>query len=395
MKRLIKKSQFDNIDSLRFLAVFAIIISHSFITSNQQIRVSTLFSDLRQVTANLSTAAYSLLFILTGFLNTWTTFEERFIYKKMNVLRFYMRRLIGVLPVYLLLFLIGYYIMPGIKTSVPVDKVQEISWLRYLSFSFNQGYVENLNPVHAVLGNMWSIAISIQFVIIWPLLMNLFRRNETTLFIICFILFGVSAYFWSGNPSYRFSTFNCLLDFVAGSYLAYFCFFRYKPYNWLKTVTHRSIAFMYALFFSLILFKARFYRLFPDYQFELIYLAERLIISALLTFFVFEQHFNSHSLLKLAKLKIFTAPGKFAFGLYAYHALGIIMGYAILNFLDLQESMVIVLLFKPILALVVTSVLAVVSYEFFEKKFTRLKVNYSPTREFNPLKTEDVKAKSA
>jgi peptidoglycan/LPS O-acetylase OafA/YrhL len=357
--------------------------------------VSTLFSDLRQVTANLSTAAYSLLFILTGFLNTWTTFEERFIYKKMNVLRFYMRRLIGVLPVYLLLFLIGYYILPGIKTSVPIDKVQEISWFRYLSFSFNQGYVENLNPVHAVLGNMWSIAISIQFVIIWPLLMNFFRRRETTLYVLCFLLFGVSAYFWSEDSSYRFSTFNCLLDFVAGSYLAYFCFFRYKPYNWLKSVTHRSIAFMYALFFSLVLFKVRFYRLFPELQFELIYLIERITITALLTFFVFEQHFNSHSLLKLAKLKIFTSPGKFAFGLYVYHALGIIMGYSILNFLDLQESMVIVLLFKPVMALIVTSVLAVISYEFFEKRFIRLKINYTPTREFNPLKTEDAKAKSA
>ena len=113
MKRLIKKSHFDNVNALRFLAFFGIFISHCFITDNQQVKVSTLFTDLLQVTGNLNNVCYSLLFLLTGFLNTWTIFEERFIYKKMNLLRFYMRRILGMLPLYFLVFLINFvYLQP-------------------------------------------------------------------------------------------------------------------------------------------------------------------------------------------------------------------------------------------------------------------------------------------
>jgi hypothetical protein len=53
-----------------------------------------------------------------------------------------------------------------------------------------------------------------------------------------------------------------------------------------------------------------------------------------------------------------------------------------------------VLLLEPLLGLIVTSALTVISHEFFEKKFLRRKKNYQPSREYNPVDLQDVTKKS-
>jgi peptidoglycan/LPS O-acetylase OafA/YrhL len=401
MKRLIRKSHFDNIYAIRFLAFLAIFVSHGFITSNQQLNVSTLFMDLRQFTGNLNSAAYSLVFILTGFLNTWGIFEERFIYKKMNVLRFYMRRLLTLLPLYLLVFFFAYYVSPNAITGLDSSVNHEIPGWAYLSFLSNffyNGPPEIINPgnmANLISGNMWSVAVTFQFIIFWPLLMNYFRRNETWLFLCCAITFVVAAVFMSHQPGFRFNTLNLLIDFTAGAYLAYFSFFKYSLYNNLKRNTRRTNAAVYIAFFLYLIFREKILGRFESFPDQLIFIAERIAIAGALAYFVFEQNFGSNSILKMAKLKIFNYPGKLVFGLYVYHAAGIILGYHIMSFLIDKQGAASVLLLENFLALLITLVLTLVSHEFFEKKFLRRKKNYQPTREYNPVGLQDVKTKPA
>lgn len=396
MKRLIRKSHFDNVDALRFLAFLAIFMSHCFITNNQQLDVSSLFSDLRQVTANLNSAAYSLLFILTGFLNTWSIFEERFIYKRMNVLRFYVRRALSLLPLYFVIFLLGYFLLPGIKTGFENDLPSTVSAGGYLSFLFNFSYDGASSPLYRIMGNMWSVAVMVQLVIVWPLLMNYFRRNETWLFLLGMLAFTGSAWFFAGEESFRFNTLNILCDFISGAYLAYFSFFKYRLYGRLKQTSRRTIGMIYLLFAAFILFRSQVYlRLSGDLPVQLIFIIERLLVTAALTFFIFEQNFSSNSLLKLAKLKIFNRPGRMSYGLYVWHATGIIAGYYVMNFLFDKQTAALVILFEPFIALIITFVLAKFSYEFIEKRFVNLKKNYQPSREYNPVGLDDIKTKSA
>ncbi len=395
MKRLIKKSHFDNINSLRFLAFFGIFFSHCFITDNQQVEVSSLFLDMRQVTGNLNSVCYSLLFLLTGFLNTWTIFEERFIYKKMNLLRFYMRRILGMLPLYFLLFLLGFFILPNVDTGIPDSTNQPIGIAEYLGFIFNYHYIDTGNPIQGVLGNMWSIAVSFQFILIWPLLMANFRRKEMTLFVIAMLAFIGSAWMWSQDDSFRYSTLNVMCDFIVGSYLAYFCFFKYKLYIFLKKQTRRTIGFIYLAFFGVLIFlKPIEFRMqmIPE---QLVFIIERVVLTLTLAFFVFEQNFSSNSVFKLAKLRIFNYPGKHAYSMYAYHAIGIILGYRIMKFIVSEENLTSVLLIEPLIAFAITFALAIFSTEYFEKKFIRRKKNYNPTREYNPVGINDAKTKPA
>ncbi|MEZ5173176.1 MAG: acyltransferase [Bacteroidia bacterium] len=397
MKRLIKKSHFDNIHALRFIAVLWIFISHCFVTNNEQVRVSSLFTDVRQVSINLNHLAYSLLFILTGFLNTWTIFEERFIYKKMNVLRFYMRRILGILPLYLVIFLLGFFLLPALSFDLPVSQSMPVDMLQYLLLFFNFSYFDTYSPLDGVLGNMWSIAVTMQFILVWPILMTYFRRKESTLIILGLLAFGAGAWFYyePDKEQFRYNTLNILCDFMAGAFVAYFSFFKYKTHIFLKKQTKRTIGFIYLVFFAIIIFKSRILFRFHEVPPQVLFIVERLLLTAALAFFLFEQTFSSNSVLKLSKLKIFNPPGKIAYSIYAYHAFGIILGYKVLTFLVSEQSQLAVLLFLPLISLAITSVIALFSTEYFEKKFTRRKKNYNPTREYNPVGLQDVKTKSA
>ena len=60
-----------------------------------------------------------------------------------------------------------------------------------------------------------------------------------------------------------------------------------------------------------------------------------------------------------------------------------------------EQSAVSVLVTEPLIAFAVTFALAIFSTEYFEKKFSRRKKNYNPTREYNPVGLNDVKTKPA
>lgn len=391
MKRLIRKSHFDNVNSMRFLAFLGIFASHAIISFDQQIRVSTLFSDLRQFTANLQSASYSLLFILTGFLNTWSIFEERFIYKKMNVLRFFMRRILGILPLYLIAFLLGNYIIPILNKSIPPAEAAAIHPLSYFSFSFNYGYEETWNPLLGAMGNMWSIAVTIQFLVVWPFLMRLFRRQESTLFVLLLLIYLAATWFFRDDPSWSFSAFRFIPEFVAGAFVAYISFFKYPSYQQLKENTRRTVGFTYLCFFSYLVLRNKLLNMAGDFPEYILLGFENLVIAGTLAYFLFEQNFASNSVLKLAKLKFMEFPGKISYGLYVYMSLGIVLAFATGNFLGDGESLLQVIVTRPLIALTVTIVIAVFSHEYLEKKFLRRKKNYNPTREYNPVNLNDAK----
>ena len=219
--------------------------------------------------------------------------------------------------------------------------------------------------------------------------------------ILAMIAFIASAWMWShddlGNPkdSYRFSTLNIICDFIVGSYLAYFSFFKYKLYGFLKSQTKRTIGFVYLVFILVLIFLTQIRQEFNYVPAQLVFIIERILLSLTLAFFVFEQNFNSNSVLKIAKLKIFNYPGKLAYSIYAYHAIAIIISFKIMQFASSEQTASAVMLLEPFLAIIIALVLAMFSTEYFEKKFTRLKKNYNPTREYNPVGLNDVKAKSS
>ena len=394
MKRLIKKSNFDNVYAIRFIAFLAIFFAHAAISFDPQIKVAALFSDVRNLLDVLNTVAYSLIFVLTGFLNTWSIFEERFIYKKMNVLRFYMRRLIVVVPLFAIALILGIWLMPSINSPVPRFDGEMLPIWRYFTLTSHFSSFESGNPYYELVGNLWSLETYIYFILVWPFLMRTFRRKETTLFALLFAGYIAFQILVPDYPSKAFFALNYLPEFATGSYLAYISFFKYPNYDKLKEHTRRTIGFTYLGFILFILFKNKIsaqLNWMPEQIFQIV---EKIAIALTLGYFIFEQNFNSNSVLKAAKMKFMNFPGKIVLSLYIYMPLGVIISFLAMGFVMDKETEIAALVYRPLIALAATIVIASISYEYLEKKFVRLRKIYNPTREYNPSGLQDVKAKN-
>jgi len=252
---------------------------------------------------------------------------------------------------------------------------------------------------------MWSVAALLQILLVWPLLMQLFRRNEGILFILIGIVFCVSAYFFDAYPiisnkidiakysPFTFNTLNVLFDFMIGSYIAYFSFFKYNTYRFLKKVSKRTIGFLYLSFFAYMIFRNR---LMYDFSKEaaafLVYICDKTIISVYVGFFLFEQNFCSNSIFKFAKIKFLNAAENYIFGIYALIPFGAYYGFKLIGFIKDEESLLLVLVVEPLLGFLITIVLAVFSYEFIEKTFVKMKKEYQPTRDYAPNAAPNAKA---
>ncbi len=391
MKRLIKKSNFDNVNAIRFIAFLAIFFSHAAISFDPQIKVAALFSDFRKLFDLLNSVAYSLVFVLTGFLNTWSIFEERFIYKKMNVLRFYMRRFITTFPLIAIALVLGLWLMPKVNAPIPKIDTETLPLWRYLTLTSHFSSFESGNPYAEITGNLWSIEVYISFILVWPFLMRTFRRKETTLFalmVVAYILFEIVV---PDSASKQFYTLNYLPEFAVGAYLAYISFFKYSNYDRLKEHTRRTIGFTYLGFMLFILFKNRINTELNSIPLQIILITEKIAVAIALGYFIFEQNFNTNSVFKAAKMKFMNFPGKIVLTLYVYMPVGIILSFLTVHFMFDKETETAALVYRPLIALTSTLVIGAISYEYLEKKFVRLRKIYNPTREYNPSGLQDVK----
>jgi hypothetical protein len=178
-----------------------------------------------------------------------------------------------------------------------------------------------------------------------------------------------------------------------GSYLAYISFFKYPNYDKLKEHTRRTIGFTYLGFILFILFKNRISTqlALPEYVFQIV---EKIAISLTLGYFIFEQNFNSNSILKAAKMKFMNFPGKIVLSLYVYMPVGIILSFLAFSFMTDIETEAAALVYRPLIALTATIIIASLSHEYLEKKFVRLRKIYNPTREYNPSGLQDAKAQN-
>jgi peptidoglycan/LPS O-acetylase OafA/YrhL len=316
-----------------------------------------------------------------------------------------MRRFLTLLPLYFVLFFIGNYIVQYIGFHPNSGSDHEISVLRYLTFSFNFNYKETWDSSAAILGNMWSVAALIQILVVWPILMKIFRRNEGIMFILLGITFIAMAWYLKALPvainkegmaeyhPFVFNTVNVMFDFMIGSYIAYFSFFKYKTYGFLKKVSKRTIGFLYLGFMAYLIFRIR---LLFDFGKEvspfLLFLADKILVSVFAGFFLFEQNFCSNSVFKLAKIKFLSATEKYMYGMYVMIPFGAYYGYKLISFFKSEETLTLVLLAEPLLGFMITIVLAVLSYEFIEKSFVKMKKEYQPTRDYAPNIANDAKA---
>jgi len=174
---MLKKNYFPNLNGLRFIAAIMVFIHHmellksSFNLSN--------FWENKSIFI-LGKLGVVLFFVLSGFLITYLLLEEEQQTKKINIKNFFKRRILRIWPLYYLILILSFFILPNFQFFEFPGKPFSFSdfplkaLLLYLFMLPNMA-AANLASIPFA-SQSWSIGTEEQFYIIWPFIFILFKK---------------------------------------------------------------------------------------------------------------------------------------------------------------------------------------------------------------------------
>jgi peptidoglycan/LPS O-acetylase OafA/YrhL len=108
---------------------------------------------------------------------------------------------------------------------------------------------------------------------------------------------------------------------------------------------------------------------------------ERPIISSIMLLIILEQCFSQHSFYKMGKFKWPSKLGVITYGLYCLHFIVISYTIAATKLFSFNDHVWQVVFFETILSFMITIVVSLISYRFFEAPFLKLKDRFGFAQE--------------
>lgn len=345
--------QLPNLYALRFFLALLVILQHIPDTS---FNVGLPFYDNLPIFHRGGQAVF-YFFTLSGFLIIRIIFLEITTKKAFDFKNFYLRRIQRLYPVYYLVLFSGFFFYNFFLPSFGIDYNIE-----YPIHEFFLGYIllvpnviTHFYKVGGILNILWSIGVEEQFYLFAPLLIYIGRKNIlTTLIIFLFILLGISIFYFD------FYTYkNYYFYFVCGGLFA--VFFEKYEFNYLKnTIIHLVVYIIFILSFitNFFIFNNGIYY----HYFNMVLGA--LTISLIAYYPLFK--INSKSI---------NYFGKISYGIYMYHMFTVVMVLFMVKYLNLINvfNITTLIIFINLVCIVLSILLAHISYQYFEKIFYKSK----------------------
>jgi peptidoglycan/LPS O-acetylase OafA/YrhL len=378
------KIYFKNLDGIRFIAALLVILHHAqFFKTHHQVGVLTFLDGAFLSTGRIGV---NLFFVLSGFLISYLLMSENAQTGTINFRNFYFRRILRIWPLYLAygigLTLLSPFLLNLIGVSTPFDPHTIWTNLLFLVlfavniqlafFPYNQGIVEIT----------WSVCIEEQFYLLWPLLLLLFRKRLKSLFIvlICIgftskLLCLILPHFYNVSATYLLETsylllFDKLELFGTGMFAAYILFHRERYLGFLSKGFTKPVQWMMLIITAGVIFSVLKIPVVSKYYFDHFF-------HAALFGYLMLAAVSENSILNL-EYPIMKTLGKISYGIYMFHTP--ICQAMILVFIKIfgpGKSLIIYDILYPLACVVITCLIAWCSYEWYEKRFLKIKSKYA------------------
>ncbi len=205
-----------------------------------------------------------IFFVISGYLITSIIFQTQ----KFDLLNFYLKRLRRLLPIILLTvficLIVGMFVLSPIHFNRLINSsLFSIFGLSNFFFFSEAGYFDHEKLFKPLL-HTWSLAIEMQFYLIWPILILILKKFIKSNFIFIFILIFISSILLSSlysprSNSFFFFTGFRFYEFALGSIL-FFLMSNEKPKNSLFCFIVGLIIILFSVFY----FDSRFH--FPGWN---------------------------------------------------------------------------------------------------------------------------------
>ena len=361
------KLYFPNLNGLRFIAAFFVIINHT-----EQLKAFYHLGDgvISNFAKNIGKLGVMLFFVLSGFLITYLLITEERLFGLIHTKKFYIRRFLRILPLYTLLIILVFFILPSFcfweipSLKNPIDTSFTTIFLLHIFLIPNVATaVYGFIPYIA---QAWSIGTEEQSYLMWPILLKRFKKHRLLL-MSGIVVFHFSVRILFSNKlslpiPYRdiinkfWMHFN--IDSIAiGSIFAILILNKNNIVKYILNTNFFYIIVFITMTFLIIGVKV------PHFHYQ--------FYSFLFGVIIVNLAVNSN-LKNVLEWKAINYLGKISYGIYMYHFLVLIPVLMFVSSFKLDNNIIIYFLIFSI-----TIVISSLSYHYFETFFLKIKAKFA------------------
>ncbi|MEN9907212.1 MAG: hypothetical protein RLZZ540_353 [Bacteroidota bacterium] len=364
------KIYFKGLDGLRGIAALAVVLGHVELIK-QAFQFENMYGGGGPFFLYLGSLAVTFFFVLSGFLITFLLLKEKDSKGTIGIKNFYLRRMFRIWPVYYMLFVLGFFVLPklllpGVLLPKTIDA--ESYWN---SFFFNLILLPNFSKIsNPIAFQSWSIGVEEQFYIFWPLLVSRIKSLKRLLIAMLAIVFGI---YMLRSGMYLATIFELQLPFLntINSFFGESRFDNMAIGGILAILFYKNPDFRFSVIQKVLVGVCTVLILYKQTAigFGLDNILAALVFTGLIFWVVNKREFIilDHS--------VFLFLGKISYGIYMYHVVGIVVALNVVLFLypdydgnGLQSNL---MLYS--LTLFTTLLISYGSYHFMEKRILKYK----------------------
>lgn len=362
---------FPNLDGLRFFSFLIVFLSHSFFTTNEEIVSQRWYQILKKDIFQDGDLGVSFFFVLSGFLITYLLLTEHEVNSKIDVKRFYLRRILRIWPLYYFSVFFGFILFPFFKKlfdQIPNESADPVLCSLFLN---NFDRIISGPPDSSVLSVLWSVAIEEQFYLFWPLLFLLLPKGFYYLIFPAVVLVSLCFRWQHPHGEIETHTLGVISDMALGGWLAYLSLSRTNFSRWISRMPRLFSLLPYLAAMLLILYKND---IFISQQ---LVIFKRVIVGLIFGWILLDQCFNERCLLPVSKMKIVTSLGRYTYGLYCLHTIALLIVVTLLSIFDLDQHAWQLWVLQVPLAMGLSIIMSYISYRYFESPFLSIKERFT------------------
>jgi peptidoglycan/LPS O-acetylase OafA/YrhL len=363
MKASARNIYFPSLNGLRAIAAFGVLFTHVeryLQIAKRPYAVSIFFNSF------LGGLAVSFFFVLSGFLITYLLLEERKLTGDIRIKNFLLKRALRILPLYLVVLSSGYLvsevILHSTSTNIWTDGFMlNLLLLPNIAFAFGM--------IPEILIQIWSIGTEAQFYLLWPFVV---RRNSPAglfriILVIIVVWLAARGILWltgAAHSPWNVILFRTRIDCMAIGGLAASCLF-YQHLaadlwrRFMDWIHHAATPwFLGIVFLLLVAISVRFS--------ASLYLCYAILFAIVILRVI-------HHPVYFLELSVMKWLGKISYGIYLLHHFCVYFVFWIFSgLLKFPEYPIWGDLFYFLMAGILSTVCAGISYQFFEKRFLKI-----------------------
>lgn len=315
------KKFYPNLNSLRCIAAFIVILSHIEIYKSILGYKSLIENPIYQISAKLGVV---LFFVLSGFLITSLLLHEKVLKSRINFKNFYIRRILRIWPLYYLIVIFGFFVAPYIHVLDIPNKIVFPDVLDnrfpnvfyYLTIFANLGWAIYKDVPYV--SQSWSLATEEQFYLLWPFLIAFVKRKLIiSMALILVTYWALKFYFETQFPGQIITQFWSTFDINCMAIGGIFAVIAEKKLDALKFIFFRPV-FFGSVFLALIFLLSGIHFGFFHYD------VYALLFGVIITNLACNDQYS-----KSLEFKLLDYLGSISYGLYMLHLIPMVVGIKI------------------------------------------------------------------